>query len=378
MDRRKPKNSTSKIIIEIAVIAVVALLMIVLAVVLFYKPWLDDEVPWTTPPTETTVTPGPGVVTPPPPDFVRNQDVTNFLVLGRDRVANLTDAIMLVQFNTKEHSINILQIPRDTYAYHESSYHKINGLYSHYMVLNDYKVKDSMEDVVEYVQNNFNVKIDYYVLMNLDAFVQIVDLIGGVEIDVPDDMHYEDEYQDLYIDIKKGKQVLNGEKAEQFVRFRSGWVSADAGRVDAQKLFLSAFVKQFKEKISVGMIDDIVNQVFKNITTNLSAADIVYYAKEALSLDVSKTKFVSIPNGDARENVDSGQWYVILNRAATLDAINKYFNVYNKDIDDSIFDANKVLTNADKEHINSFYIATGHSASVTFMDDVISAGIDSQ
>ena len=103
MDRRKPKNSTSKIIIEIAVIAVVALLMIVLAVVLFYKPWLDDEVPWTTPPTETTVTPGPGVVTPPPPDFVRNQDVTNFLVLGRDRVANLTDAIMLVQFNTKEH-----------------------------------------------------------------------------------------------------------------------------------------------------------------------------------------------------------------------------------------------------------------------------------
>ena len=244
------------------------------------------------------------------------------------------------------------------------------------MVLNDYKVKDSMEDVVEYVQNNFNVKIDYYVLMNLDAFVQIVDLIGGVEIDVPDEMHYEDEYQDLYIDIKKGKQVLNGEKAEQFVRFRSGWVSADAGRVDAQKLFLSAFVKQFKEKISVGMIDDIVNQVFKNITTNLSAADIVYYAKEALSLDVSKTKFVSIPNGDARENVDSGQWYVILNRAATLDAINKYFNVYNKDIDDSIFDANKVLTNADKEHINSFYIATGHSASVTFMDDVISAGID--
>ena len=378
MNRRKPKGSAAKLAVEISVIAVVALLMIASAVALFFKPWLDDEVPWTDPPNETTVTPG-TVDTSDPPDndkYVRDQNVTNFLVLGRDRVANLTDAIMLVQFNTKEHSVNIMQIPRDTYAYHESTYHKINGLYSHYMVQNNYNVKKSMENVVEYIQNNFNVKIDYYVLMNLDAFVQIVDLMGGVEIDVPEDMYYEDEYQNLYIDIKKGKQVLDGEHAEQFVRFRSGWASADAGRVDAQKLFLAAFASQFKEKITVGKIDDIVNQVFKNLTTNMSITDIVYYAKEALSLVFTKTTFVSVPYGDARENVDSGQWYVVLNRAATLEAINEYFNVYNKAIDDSIFDASRVLTNKDKEHINSFYISTGYTVSVTYMDDVISTGID--
>ena len=176
--------------------------------------------------------------------------------------------------------------------------------------------------------------------------------------------------------LKKGKQVLDGEHAEQFVRFRSGWASADAGRVDAQKLFLAAFASQFKEKITVGKIDDIVNQVFKNLTTNMAVTDIVYYAKEALSLDFTKTTFVSVPYGDARENVDSGQWYVILNRAATLEAINGYFNVYNKAITDSIFDASRVLTNKDKEHINSFYVSSGYTANITYMDDVINAGIN--
>ena len=377
MNRRKPKGSTVKLIVEITIIAIVAIAMIVVALTLFYKPWLDDEVPWTDGPTETTNKNGDVPVGPVPgDDYVRNQHLTNFLVLGRDRVANLTDVIMVVQFDTKNHSVNILQIPRDTYAYHDSTYHKINGLYSHYMVENNYKAKDSMKDVVSYVQNNFNIKIDYYVLMNLDAFVQIVDLIGGVEIDIPADMYYYDEAQDLLIDLKKGKQTLNGEQAEGFVRFRSGWLSADAGRVDAQKLFLGAFFKQFKEKISISKIDDIVNRVFKNITTDMTAADIIYYAKEALSVDIAKTRFVSLPTGDARENITSGQWYVILNRRATLDAINEYFNVYNKDIDESIFDAARVLTNKDKSHINDHYVAEGKSASVTYMNDVIDSGID--
>ena len=377
MNIRKPKGSTLQLIIEIAVIAIIAVAMIIVALTFFYKPSLDDEVPWSEGPSETTNQSGDVPVGPVTGDeYVRNQHLTNFLVLGRDRVANLTDVIMVVQFDTKNHAVNIMQIPRDTYAYHDSSYHKMNGLYSHYMVQNDYKVKASMEDVVSYVQNNFNIKIDYYVLMNLDAFVQIVDLIGGVEIDVPSDMYYYDEAQDLLIDLKKGKQTLTGEEAEGFVRFRSGWLSADAGRVDAQKLFLAAFFKQFKEKISISMIDNMVNQVFKNITTDMTVQDIVYYAKEALSIDIAKTKFVSLPTGDARENVTSGQWYTILNRRATLDAINEYFNVYSKDIDDSIFDAMRVLTNKDKSHINEYYIAEGQSAAVTSMDDVISGGIN--
>ncbi len=376
MNRRKPKSSTTKLVIEISVIAIVAIAMIVLAIAFFYKPRLDDEIPWTEGPNDTTTSPGFDDPVPPSDDYVRDQNVTNFLVLGHDRVAYLTDVMMIVQFNTKDHSVNILQIPRDTYADHDSSYCKINGLYSHYLVANNYNHKKALSDTVGYIQQNFNVKIDYSALINLDAFVQIVDLIGGVYIDIPEDMYYYDEAQDLLIDLKKGPQTLDGEKAEQFVRFRSGWASADAGRVDAQKMFLSAFLKQFKEKITVGMIDDLVDQVFKNIKTDMSATDIIYYAKEALSIDLSKTKFISLPYGDAREFGNSGQWYVILNRAATLAAINDYFNVYNKDIDDSIFDANRVLTSENNSNINDFYISSGHEVGVTYMDDVISVGID--
>ena len=189
-------------------------------------------------------------------------------------------------------------------------------------------------------------------------------------------MYYFDEDQDLLIDLKAGKQTLSGKQAEGFVRFRSGYISADAGRVDAQKIFLSAFVKQFKEKVSVSNIDDLVGIAYKNVTTNLNMADIIYYAKEARSVDVSKAKFISLPYGDAREDIDSGQWYVILNRQATLDAVNGYFNVYDKDVGDTTFDAARVFTNVNKSHINEHYIAEGQSAKVTTMENVIDNGID--
>lgn len=376
MIRRKPKSAAVKIAVVIALTTLVVIALIVLAMILLHKPWLDDNVPWTTVSPSETKAPGSEVTDPSDDKYKRDQNLTNFLVLGRDRVANLTDVIMVIQFNTSDHSVSIMQIPRDTYSVYGSSYHKINGLFSYCMVQNEYKVKEAMESAVGFVQQNLNIKIDYYVLMNLDALVDVVDAIGGVEVDVPSDMSYEDPDQDLLINLKAGVQTLTGKQAEGFVRFRSGYIEADAGRVDAQKIFLSAFAKQFKEKVSISNIDSLVTTAYKNITTNMSVADIVYYAKEARSVDVAKAKFISLPYGDAREDVNSGQWYVVINRKATLDAINGYFNVYDKDVDDATFDAARAFTNVGKAHINEHYIAEGQSAKVTTMENVIDEGID--
>ena len=141
-------------------------------------------------------------------DCESEKTLYNILLLGEDGSERLTDVIMIVSCDTKNGLVNVLQLPRDTYGeYTSSSYRKINAASN---VL-------GCESFAEFLSANLRIAIDGYVSLDVDVIAQAVDIIGGVEIDVPIDMSYEDPYQDLVIEIKKGKQILNGEKAKQFV-----------------------------------------------------------------------------------------------------------------------------------------------------------------
>lgn len=204
---------------------------------------------------------------------------------------------------------------------------------------------------------NLNIKLDYYALINLDILQEMVDAIGGVYLTVPADMDYDDPYQNLSIHLKAGPQTLNGEQAEQFVRFRADYVQADIGRNDAQKIFMSAFLQQYKKNLNLSTLTKTVEQMIKNVTTNLSVADCVFFAKEALQLDMTKVVMVNMPGSDILVTEGEYTSYFVLSRSGTLDTVNRFLNVYTNDITDSIFDRNRILTNRDNTQINSIYTA---------------------
>ena len=160
------------------------------------------------------------------------RDVYNFLLLGQDEAAGLTDVVILAHVEAGR--MCMAQIPRDTYLrYTDQNYKKINGAVK----------SGGAAALCEALEQALPVVIDGYVLLDLDCVRDAVDLLGGVEIDVPCDMDYEDPTQGLSIHLKKGRTHLSGAEAVHFVRYRAGYVRGDLGRVDAQKLFLAAFLE---------------------------------------------------------------------------------------------------------------------------------------
>lgn len=149
--------------------------------------------------------------------------------------------MMLLYLNAREQAITLVSLPRDTLTHTSSgSDAKLNSAYGR----ND-GGQEGMEALLDYVSDIIGYRPDGYMLITLDAFVDVVNLMGGVEFDVPMDMFYEDPSQDLYIDLKEGKQKLDGYEAMGLVRFRKGYADQDLGRVDVQRQFLSACMDQW-------------------------------------------------------------------------------------------------------------------------------------
>lgn len=297
---------------------------------------------------DNTVTPGKN-------EYIRREGVYNFLLVGYDKLAHLTDVIMIAQYDVNRGAVNIVQFPRDTFArYNEkkSAYHKMNGALSYY--------KWDLEKLTAFLETNLCIDIDYYASIDLQAFVNIVDAIGGVELNVPADMEYDDPAQNLYINLKKGYQTLDGKKAEQFVRFRSGYVQADIGRTNAQKIFMTAFIKKFQKSVNVSTVAKVCGQMLKYAETNIGIDEFIYFAKAAMSIDLNSIQMMTLPGSDIRENITSGTWYYVLSRSAMHEVVNKYLNVYTIDIPEQIFDQNYMFTNPDADYMVSIYNSAGN------------------
>jgi len=177
--------------------------------------------------------------------------ITTIAIYGVDRDGYRTDVTMLAFFNRETMAINIISIPRDTWiklpediystlkARRDDTpeYLKINGVPSY----SDPSLR--YETSVAVIEETFGINIDYYIALDLDGFVKIVDLVGPIVMDIPNDMKYADPVQDLYIDISAGdNQEINGTQAEGIIRYRSGYANGDIGRIDMQHKFMVAFL----------------------------------------------------------------------------------------------------------------------------------------
>ncbi len=295
--------------------------------VLFYKPFVDSTVPFDKNTSNDNADPNNQGSS--GKDELKGE-IYNFLILGLDEESYLTDVIMVVSFNVTEHSVNIVQIPRDTYI----DGHTANYAYKRFWLANNYDKSAGLSGAVDLLQKNLCIKIHYYALMELEGFRNIVDAIGGVDMYVPHDLYYRDDAQNLLINLKKGQQTLNGYKAEQFVRYRAGYAMADIARTNAQKLFMSAFFKQLKNNFNIGTVKALTEQIIKYVYTDISPLDAAYFAKETLSVDPEKIRMATMPGG--------GSYFI--KRKATMQLVNEYLNIYNFEITDDIFDKDRVFS----------------------------------
>ena len=188
----------------------------------------------------------------------------DLLVCGVDNSKRLTDVIIVARVDMQNNCINMLQIPRDTYIGEGYATGKINAVYS----------ADGIDGLRGMIAERFSVEAEHYVTVTLDAFRGIVDDLGGVELDVPQRIVFTKDKI-----IEKGRQTLDGERAEWFVRYRAGYALADIGRMGAQELFLRALALAASRK-SGAELALIAGKRLSEIDTDLTLAEILQLVSE--------------------------------------------------------------------------------------------------
>lgn len=211
-----------------------------------------------------------------PDNLDRISGRSTILLCGTDEDGTRTDTILLLTLDRSEGSLRLLSIPRDTYA---PAYYvpKINSAYG--AVGGGEK---GMEQLMEQVKNVVGFMPDAYALVDLTAFVEAVDLLGGLDFDVPMDMDYDDPTQDLYIHLQAGEQHLTGEQLMWVVRFRSGYANADIGRTEVQRAVVKAAMKQWMRPQTLAALPGLWKIYQENLTTDLSARNLVWMARVLL------------------------------------------------------------------------------------------------
>ncbi len=254
----------------------------------------------------------------------RKDGCSAILLAGTDKDGVRTDTMMLLYVDEKNREMNLLSIPRDTYTQMDISVPKLNAVYG---VAGG--GKKGMERLLDYTESCIGYRPDGYVLLNLDSFESLVNLMGGVDFDVPMDMEYEDPTQDLHIKLKAGEQHLNGKEAMWAVRFRKGYAQADLKRVEVQRDFIKAALSQWLQVKNIWRAPAAATLVTTNTTTNLNARELAWLAKTAKMIGTDHMHTETLP-GEAAD-IHGGSFYVLWPET-TANLINEYYNPYEEDV----------------------------------------------
>jgi len=216
--------------------------------------------------------------------------ILSFLVVGLDESSNVqrTDSIYVVLYSTITNKIFIYSIPRDLrvrFQYQgQLIYDKINHVYFKRDI---YTLKSLLETLL-------GIKIPYYVIVSYDALSSIVDLINGVQIYIEEDMVYTDKAGNLFINIPKGFQTLDGEKALEYVRYRSD-EEGDIGRIKRQFNLIIKVVEQKDKLLTIKNIPDTLKILYSKLKTNLTLLDFYSLADKLEYLSINKIYYEIMP-----------------------------------------------------------------------------------
>ncbi len=252
-----------------------------------------------------------------------------FLLMGVDAKdvkqsqGTRTDTMMLFKINFEDGSVSFLSIPRDTRVSVRDKQDKMNHAHAF----------GGVDLTMKTARDFLGLDIDYYVKVDYRAVKEIVDAIGGVYIDVPRNMRYKDPTADppLNISIDKGYQLLDGDMAHDFLRWRqnndgtAGYAEGDIGRIGAQQMFMKEFIKQTLQLKNITRLPKIINSYFDYVETNIPKTLMLKGAASASKLDMENMKSATIPGEGKRI---SGGDYWIYNAEETEAIVEEMFGDY--------------------------------------------------
>ena len=308
---------------------------------------------------------------------VSSNEPVNILLLGMDigdptQVDNQsikrTDTIMVLNYNPTSKKLNVVSIPRDTLININNRNAKINAAYA----IGGYpKIKSEAENLL-------NIKINYIVKIDYNAFREIVDALGGIEMKIERNMIYDDEGQNLHINFKAGETVtLDGKKAEEFFRWRknndgSGFANGDLDRIENQQKFISKVVDKCTSPFILFRVSSIMSALGDNIETNMSSTKILSYGLKFMN--IKKENMTMITAAGTPKTIN-GEAFLIFDKNANKDILsslssastskNSSVNVSKDDIKIKILNGTKInglAAKATKELNNAGYskIDTGN------------------
>lgn len=243
----------------------------------------------------------------------------NILLMGVDVAPNAdnpfegarSDSIYLISIAPHAKNINIISIPRDSkvYIHSHSNPDKINHAFAY----------GGIETSKKTIEQTLGVRIDHYLVVSNKALVEFIDKIGGLDVYVEKNMHYNDNTAGLHINLEKGVQHLNGAEAEGYLRYRKDALG-DIGRIRRQQWFLNALTEKMKDPAIIVKIPDIVKSISKNIQTDFSFYELAQYAALAKTVDSSQIKVATLPGEPSQRGFIS---YWILDPDGVQDIVNK-------------------------------------------------------
>lgn len=269
------------------------------------------------------------------PQKLKEVERLNVLILGESGIPGedykLTDSIMVASYNPQTQQASLLSIPRDTYVGKRDKNTATPNYLASYKINTVYRNGTNIPETIECVNNITGLNLDKYLLIDTDAIIEVVDAIGGVTFDVPIDMDYDDPAQDLHIHLKAGEQLIDGEKAEQLLRFRhnndgtsypSEYGDNDIGRMRTQREFIQVTAKQLLRVENVTKVLNLMDIVFKNVKTNLDMETLKYYIPYIFKFNTSNIVSDTLPGTPEKCN---GIWIYTANKTQTKQVIEDLF-----------------------------------------------------
>ena len=232
----------------------------------------------------------------------------NVLIMGIDTIEGKTDAdnartdtMIICSIDPVGKTGYILSIPRDSRV-------KVDGR-KHKTKINHAHKYGGIELAVSTVKNTFHIPIHHYIRVNYDALIKTVDDMGGVEINILQNMDYDDNASNLHIHFKPGIQTLNGQQSMEFIRYRHGYANKDLGRIEAQQYFLDSFLRKLLSAQSITKIHKYLETLYQYVDTDMSKKEIISLAATIIKINPNDIPKKTVP-GNAK-TINGISYYII-------------------------------------------------------------------
>jgi len=258
-----------------------------------------------------------------------DENIVNVIILGME--GQRSDTVFVANFNRNTREVNFISIPRDTYYYQEGFERavdrKFNSVFGRQGVVG---AINASEEILG------GMPIHNYIRLDYRAVEEIVDVLGGIQVNVPFHMEYKDTTKgsELFVDIPEGNQLLDGKTAIGYLRYRhgnedengnitSGYPDGDLGRIKAQQDFVNRVIKK---SLSL-KLPQVVEKAFKYLKTDITLTEMLSYGVDATSIEMDNVNFYTLPGKAETKSFDISLSYYEKNDAQIQDLIKRIYHI---------------------------------------------------